>query len=255
MIIRKLGECSVSVKLDKRELNVLGLNHDDFKYATSGAKDFIDKVLNSLEEEGILEDLKEAPIGLRVCIDESKDINLLIEKMDLDDLANLEAMDTPKELELPSEIKEFLERLVGKSTGNQEEDREENEVRKDVKSECTSKVKVNTKTQKCNEEFTCMYCFDILDDVIKVSSKIHTMLGEDVNLICNSKLFKHTGKYYMVLSFENVKRSDLNLILSGVVTEFGGEEETRNKDILIDFMNEHAEVIVKSDVIGKLGNL
>lgn len=252
MVIKKLCECSVVVKLDNRELSVLGLNHDDFKYATVGAKDFIDKVLNHIEEDGILEDLKEAPISLSVCIDESKDVHLLIEKVDL---GNLRGMGASTELELPSEIKEFLEKLIGKSKGNQEEDSEENEVRKDVKSECSSKSKIKDETQDYNEEFTCMYCFESLDDVIKVSSKIHSILKEDLDFICDSKLFKHKGKYYMMLSLENVQYTDLKLILSGVVTEFGVEEETRNKDILIAFMNEHAEVIVKSDVITKLGNL
>lgn len=260
MVIRKLNENAVLVQLYNAELNLMGLKHKDFNQATDKAKEFIDNVLIRVEEEKILEDLKKHPIKLSVCADERIGIRVLIEKMTSDDL-NEGVDNLSEDLSIPSEFKEFLERLVNGSKQNQENNEgfskhsKEKDLKEDLESKSKSEIKSNTKNRECSDELAYMYCFNSLDDVIKASSKIYTILGEDVNLICDSKLFKHTGKYYMVLSFENVKRSDLNLILSGVVTEFGGEEETRNKDILIDFMNEHAEVIVKSDVIGKLGNL
>ncbi len=101
----------------------------------------------------------------------------------------------------------------------------------------------NAKEKSILEKTEIIYKFDALDNVIDLAKAINTEYKG------KSTLYKHDEKFYLFLNAKGYEKIDI-VKLRLVLDEFG--EFVSTHKVAQGFLNEHATVIVKTDVFKKL---
>ncbi len=250
MRFEKINENKLKIELTKEDLVEHNIKISDIAFGADNSRKLLHEIMTqAFDELGFEAD--NLPLVIEAVPTSGYSINIFITK--IKDEAELEenlgkvAKQKEKNLEGLNLLEKFtneFEAVRDKLKESESEHKEKaKESFKDTNND-NSKGK-NSLQKSILEKTEIIYKFETLDDVIEVSQALNGYTGK-------SCLYKHSEVYYLFLNAKGFSKSDI-VRLRLTLDEFGDFVSTHK--VAKGFLNEHGTIILKSDVVKKLGKI
>lgn len=237
MKFEKINEKKLKIELTPADLRDRNIKPNELVFASDKTRNLLNDIMEEAMEACHF-DVGNSPLLIEAMPSPNFSINIFITKMG-DDSSNDDDEDFEDE---EDENEENL--LNGLDLFSKAVSDLQNRNRNQLNRTGYSMQEDLLKAKKPKPVTSVIYSFTKLDDVINVSSLLSPIYNG------KSKLYKYNDKYYLAIENKSEEKTE---DIKSISSEFGNLEN--NSQLGIPFLSEHAQVIVKSNAIRKLGTM
>ncbi len=251
MRFENINENKLKIELTKEDLIAHNIKISDIAFGSDNSRKLLHEIMAQAFEELDFEP-DNLPLVIEAVPTSGFSINIFITKIqdenELEENLGKVAKQNEKNLEGLNLLEKFTNEFE-QAVKNRVSDKDtvDNSKQKEVTNNKEEGTKsANFQQKSILEKTEIIYKFSSLDDVIDLSHVLKDCYtGKSV-------LYKHEDIYYLLLNAKGYEKSDV-VKLRLTLDEFGDFVSTHK--VAQGFLNEHGMIILKSDVLKKLGKV